>query len=58
MKRIVRNSIAVALLALMGSGVALAMLPAGWSFECEGSLGVYSGPNGSWMEVPNHRSCT
>lgn len=32
-------------------------LPTGWTFHCEGSTGVYKGPNGSTMEWPNSRHC-
>jgi Spy/CpxP family protein refolding chaperone len=32
-------------------------LPSGWTFRCEGTTGVYEGPNGSYMVVPNSRFC-
>jgi hypothetical protein len=33
-------------------------LPDGWTFYCNGTTGVYLGPNGSIIEQTNSRYCT
>ncbi|GEM_PF-6371344 len=46
-----------------GVALSLAMVapaaayPDGWTFECRGTIGRYSGPNGSFITVPNHYRC-
>lgn len=33
-------------------------LPEGWTFHCDGTTGVYLGPEVSFMTVENHHACS
>lgn len=57
MKRLTKQVVLAALLAMLGTGVVLARLPDGWTFHCSGTTGVYEGPNGSYIYASNHWAC-